>query len=615
MTNGADASSLVLRRSTISNLFRVVSDRAIRGSWPCRASYLVAALWLGVLSIAFFASLSRFPYYSPFASVEEMTLMYTSAGNFITYGFSNSGFLQDFSTSSNAADHPYVYNHMPPGPEITVALLLKASSESYRVVRVAFWLLFLVGMLCYFRFAGLVLSSIGLCGAGCTVLFFNPLIALRVLDDPLYAPFPLLAFLPLLLLEIYYRTSLRRYFYATFGVVFVSSVYLDYLSMVVVVCCWIFLSLTRLLRTDRSHLLIFLGVVACGIATHLFQNLLYLGPDLFSRELLITLTNRTVGVPAKAALKEFYEQLGMVHHGSTPIIASALISNIWHGFWFPGRSKLLLVGIVSLVAVGAADAWRYRQSDLARSRGDMSAALGFFGRLVIWVSGTLVFSMLSFPAFTQEYGLHGVGLNAYFVAIVATALFFYAIRTAVRLWHGAIPRTAAECGRVALGLVLIYLAGAAGWRAVQFGMYRLLDAETEYRQFRYAAMEDLRRLFSGQVYMTNINPVAVGFFVREAGYGVCELASLPPDGDVDATKCHVAYMKRRDHYQNIRPRYFFFFKALFPGFAECLPSKILPSLGRGGDACIDLMQQRLANRFAKVHENDLFTVFDLHSVK
>ena len=613
-------SSLVVRKgvwSTIVTSLGMAGDRTRGRSWPGRGSHLLAVLWLGVLSLIFLGSLSRFPYYSPFASVEEMALMYTSAGNFLRYGFSNSGFLQDFSTSSDSADHPYVYNHMPPGPEITVALLLKASGGSYRAVRVVFWILFLVGTLCYLRLAGLVLDNVGLSGAGYTVLFFSPFISLRAMDDPLYALFPLFAFLPLMLLASYYRTNCRGYLYSMLGAGFLSSIYLDYLSSAVVVYCWIFLYLTRLLRVDGRHLLIFLGVMGCGVVAHLFQNFLYLGPSVFAQELIMTATNRTVGVPPKATLREFYERLGVVHHGSTPIILNALLSNIRSAFELPGNSPALLAGIACVALVLSARWGRGASNgDAVLPRGEPTPAIGFFWRLAVWVSGTLILSMLTFPAFTQEYGMHAVGLSAYFTAIAATAVLLYAIQTAVNHRPRDLPRTAALASRVALVLVMIYLAGSGGWAAVQASIDEFRGAMSEYRQFKYAAMEDIRTSFGGELYMTNINPVAVGFFVREAGYGVCELASLPVEGDVDPTKCHVAYMKRRDHYRNIRPRYFFFFSQdLFPGFAECLPTMIMPSLGRGGDACVELMRRRLSDRFAKTYENVLFTVFDLHRPK
>jgi len=78
--------------SAIAARLGVAGNRTRGWSWPGRGSHLLAVLWLGVLSLVCLGGLSRFPYYSPFASV---------------------------------ADHPYVYNHMPPGPETAVALLLK----------------------------------------------------------------------------------------------------------------------------------------------------------------------------------------------------------------------------------------------------------------------------------------------------------------------------------------------------------------------------------------------------------------------------------------------------------------------------------------------------------
>ena len=56
-----------------------------------------------LLSIVFLGSVIGFPYYSPVSNVEELTLMYTAAQNFNTYGFLHSMFLQDLSTSSRAA--------------------------------------------------------------------------------------------------------------------------------------------------------------------------------------------------------------------------------------------------------------------------------------------------------------------------------------------------------------------------------------------------------------------------------------------------------------------------------------------------------------------------------
>jgi len=187
----------------------------------------------------FLWSVYAFPYFGPVGNAEEVTLTYTSAENFVRYGFMASGFLPDYSTSSRPADHPYVYNHMPPGPEISVALLLKASGGSYRIVRVAYWLVFLAGIGSYLAFARLVLGRFGLKGAGFTLLFLNPYLLLRSLDHPQFATFPFWAFTPLVALQAYYRTGSRWWLAVATAMGLLSSVYLDYLSLSVVVFSWV----------------------------------------------------------------------------------------------------------------------------------------------------------------------------------------------------------------------------------------------------------------------------------------------------------------------------------------------------------------------------------------
>src|SRR5258705_3345456 len=113
-----------------------------------RVGVVLPVVVLLLLSIVFIGSVIRFSYYSPVSNVEELALMYTAAQNFIAYGFLHSMFLQDLSTSSRAADHPYVYNHMPPGPDICIAVMLKMTGGSYRLLRVGCLAEFVSEMVC-----------------------------------------------------------------------------------------------------------------------------------------------------------------------------------------------------------------------------------------------------------------------------------------------------------------------------------------------------------------------------------------------------------------------------------------------------------------------------------
>ena len=567
-----------------------------------------------LLSIVFLGSVIGFPYYSPVSNVEELTLMYTAAQNFIAYGFLQSMFLQDLSTSSRAVDHPYVYNHMPPGPDIFIAVMLKMTGGSYRLVRLVFWAVFLAGMVCYFRFGELILQRFGVSGAGYAILLISPYMILHKFDDPLYAPAPLLMFLPLLTLQAYYQRGRWGYLALTLGVGLVSAVYLDYLTLLVVSWCWGLLYFTQLLRLRLRHLVAFAGVIAGGLVLHLVQNFLYLGQELFFRELWMTISNRITGLPTKEELKAFYQAQGLVHHGAESLNVVGFLYHLWLGVTFPGRMPLVVAAVVMTVwVVGRNARWRKDSRSMVITRDPEACASGRrFVALWGWVVGTILLPMIMLPAFTQEYGIHGTGLHWYFLGIAAAASVLYGVRAAVDAMPGEPGSTRSQnLFNILVGLVVLGLLGNVVWRVVTYQMGQFHTASAVYREAKFNQLDEIRRRFSGEIFMTNINPVTVGFFAGEAGHGVCELPSLPEVGDIDPSRCHVSYVRQQEYYRAVRPRYFFFFRELFPGFAECLPSALMPMQHRGGDDCVKQLEDRLSARFAKAYENALFQVFDL----
>ena len=86
-------------------------------------------------SILQIGSVDQSPYFGPEANVEECTYTFTHANNFLTFGYWNTGLLQDSCSSGDATDHPYVYNHMPAGPDLVMALLLQATGGDYQLSR------------------------------------------------------------------------------------------------------------------------------------------------------------------------------------------------------------------------------------------------------------------------------------------------------------------------------------------------------------------------------------------------------------------------------------------------------------------------------------------------
>jgi len=605
----AALTGLDIRRETDGYSIRV-------GSLLATPARLLVLFVLIALSLRFLGSVVAFPYYSPVTNVEEVALFYTSAENFAKYGFLNSAFLPDYSTSSRALDHPYIYSHMPPGPDIFVALLLKLMPEGYRLVRVVFWAVFLAGMVCFFRFAELILKEFGVTGAGYAILLISPFMILRTFDDPVYAAFPLLGFLPLLTLQEYYRTGQRWYLSVTIGVGLLSAVYLDYLTLLVVSWCWGLLYFTQLLRLKLRHLLAFAAAIVGGLVLHLVQNFLYLGEELFFRELWMTISNRITGLPTQDELKTFYQANGLVHHGAAQLNARSFFNHLRLGVDFPGLMSLVAAAAIAMAwVVGRNCRLGVDRQSLTIVRGTETLAfesdLKRFVALWAWVVGTILLPMIMFPAFTQEYGIHGTGLHMYFLGIGVTTSVLYGMRAAVR----QVPREGSvhwkHVRNVLLVLIVLGLLGQVVWRLVKVQIGDFRTAVASYREAKFYKLEEIRRSFSGEVFMTNINPVVIGFFAKEAGHGVCELSSLPEAGDIDPGKCRVSYMRQHEYYRTVRPRYFFFFRELFPGFSRCQPSTYNPTLGDGEDTCYEAMQKRLADRFRRVTDMGYFKVYDL----
>src|SRR5213594_3271605 len=201
---------------------KTVINPVLFGGWVCSGRWLAIVVG-SVLVLIFLASLLpsvfRSAYFSPIATVDEQLMYYQAARTFNEYGFLNSYLLQDFSTSSNPAHHPFVYNHMPPGPEIFTALLTRVFGEQYRLIRMIFLGIFLVGLVCYFRFARLMLRGFNLTGEGFAILFIPPAVMFHMMDHPAYSPFPFLAFFPLVSLHSYYESGKRSQHYLALGVV------------------------------------------------------------------------------------------------------------------------------------------------------------------------------------------------------------------------------------------------------------------------------------------------------------------------------------------------------------------------------------------------------------
>lgn len=623
MQDGGDQQALA-DQAPLSVEFDIRSSRA--SLFP-RNGHWVSALLIGVYTVVFLLCLIRFPYFSPFATVDEQVNYYLTARNYLRSGFASTAFLQDFSSSSNPAHHPYVYNHMPPGPELAVGIITKFFGEQYRLVRFAFSLLFLVGVVYYLRFVSLFLETLGLRGTGFAILFLSPLTFLHSIDHPAYAAFPFLAFYPLVALQSHYATGHRRPYYLALLVVFLSALYFVYQHTLMVVVCWLFLFMLKLVRFDRRHLIGFLLAELVGQVLHQAQSLLFFGPEVYFKDLWFTLSNRLFGVPTPNQLMEFYHLQAIVLHGTHTFDLQKLLLTIKAALWFPGRKWFVVAGVLMLIWTGV----RIRQLDGRAYRIQISREVLHLARMVVWIAVTIGLPLLAFPAFSTDYGLSG--MNEFFLGIGALTVtawslqeithrswnlqLFHSISQPVRSipqWTLAgffqyTPTALALFMKLQLGQMVKALMVIGIVASLAVGVVRV--ATRPVPQLRTLAMEALKpdpfadlvalgERLHGQVVMTNVYPTTVTFFTGEAGFGGCEFGAFHPGGGLDISQCFAAFIRGYPHKTRVQPKYYVLFRALFTGFTVCREQ-----------ACLDDLRDLLTDRYWIVMDTKLFTVFDL----
>lgn len=620
----------------------------------------------------------RCAYYGPASLVEESAYTFTSSRNFLRFGFLNSGLLQDFSNSSDPADHPFVYDHMPAGPDLVLAVLLRATGENYRAVRIVLALAFCVGMWFYLHFCQIVLDRLRVGGAGFVILLIGPWTLIGGMERLIYNLYPFLAFAPFVAVSAFHRTGKARYLVGAGAVAFAGSLYLEYSLLSAVLASWIAAYLTKLIPCERRDLCVVVGSIFAGIGLHLLQNLLYLGPEMFVRELTMTLGNRIAGVPSQEELSAFYRSLSLVHHGSHPPRLRALWNVVVDNFSVPNKKMFLAMAVMaSLFSIRARRSASHSITLYLTS--GAYRGLRILGGLVLWILITVITPICLFPAFAQEVNLRGSGAHFFYLGLGLFATAAFGVRQAwvrlpvqrlgIRIRRGAGNSAPGDGGDDRADIVTRvtlprrWEATISGWLRHSFHFHRatvdgrtsrggrlwmlgrgvltfgicvalvgvaiylvnhqaqvlraeIRNVKDQWKKDPYADLVDLQQ-FAGELFVTNINVPTVGFFTDSPGYGVCGPETITADGDIDRSKCKVAFMRRTDVYDRQPARYFFFFWSpeLFPGFADDLPTATLMSGERGGDARIQQMRERLDTHYELAHQNRLFRVYDLGSRK
>jgi len=596
--------------------------------------WAVAALVvLGVFFIQISAAW-KYPYFVPTSNLEEAAYTHIIVRNFIELGFWNSGFLQDVASSFRPEDHPFIYNHMPPGHEILIALLTKWFEGNQRLVNLVMFGFVPVGFVFYVLFIKRLLREINVVGAGFIAVFvFLPQLMTNT-SHPHTSPFLLLMFLPLLIVAWANERQAAWLKWLAWLTLLAASWILDYVLLSAVMASWVLLWVTRIWRLEGRDVAWALGVIVLGIVLHLLRNLLYLGPDLFFTELAYVLGNRLYGYPTAAAVADFYQNAGILHHGSRPISPWEMVGVLRANFFYPGGFFLILAagaGLLSaLVIWPAASAVRIR---LTPSGGKFISLLF---RVTAWVAGTLMTPVVLFPAFAQDMSLSGL-VNSYFLAIPFVIIFLwvsgnaighYLIRNQATLKLLVSGKTLnirarfwairlAWQGGLALLMIFIFLLAflslARDW-VYHLKEYRELYSKQDINEsFRY--LDEIRR-YSPGLFMTNVNTPIVGFLTKQPGFGGCGLKSIDSDGEPDLGRCKIALMRNAADYRQEQPKYFFFFTEVFtafPGFATCRPGgkQLDAESNLLGDDCHSELAKTLEKHFPAIYTAKKVIVYDL----
>ena len=263
------------------SMFRNVDLGSFSRSFPLFryldvAGYLLSmiiVLWIYSVHVR---SIVQYPYFAPSANVEELAYTHISSSNFNKFGFLATDFLQDFAASPNRSDHPYVYDHMPPGPDVARALVMRVTGRSFTWTAIVFASLVPIGFVFYFLFLNIVFRNRVVLG-GISLLLLTPWEQyVGHFSNPIWNAFLLLTFAPLVTLHCSYQYRAPwLFFLIALPLILLSSVYLDYIVLSSILACWFGLYFSQIVRLDRREFVLAIGAIALGIFLNLLKNFIY----------------------------------------------------------------------------------------------------------------------------------------------------------------------------------------------------------------------------------------------------------------------------------------------------------------------------------------------------
>ncbi|PYN96856.1 MAG: hypothetical protein DMD91_19895 [Candidatus Rokuibacteriota bacterium] len=544
----------------------------------------VVAAWLAVYGGFYLGALARFPLWGPFSTIDEQLQYYQVARNYNVSGFLSSAMLPDLSTASSPAGHPYLYNHQPPGPQLFIAVLMRSFGENFRIIRLVFAAIFLLGLLSFARFARLLESHHAYVALG-IVLLIRPGTVMHIVDHPGKSVFPFAAFFPLIALYRYRESGRRAWLVAAALVVFVMSNYLMYSHLFMILAFWTLGTVLKFLRIEARQLAMFFVLVATGVGLHLLQTVLVMGWSVFVYEFSATLSNRMFGVPTRDELADFFRRHSLVLYGGHTFEFGRFRSVIWRELFFPARS-IWTAALAAVLVVAAALELRITGQAIIISK-PFARWLKTLAIALVWTGGSVTVPIVMFPAFASDYSLGGT--SEFFLAI-----FVFLSLSVTFAYIRKLPSP--EAVRMALTIIMVgFLVGACVVQARDLvGSAKTIRGWVT-RGSPHAGLVWVGETLRGRVTMTNVDPTVVGFFTHEIAYGGCHDGAVAGDA-IDSSACRVNFVRQ------------------YPQRAQPAPSayvwvgEMQPFCLQGLD-CID--RATLDRRYTKMFDRGLVAAYDL----
>jgi hypothetical protein len=254
---------------------------------------------------------------STFGSPEENLHVLVGAKNLVKYGWSATGGLPDYVTSTIDQDHPVVYTHFPPLPTIITAICLKLDLglKAIRLCIVALncfgWVMAAYFIQKIYKIGGQYLPSILLF---IFITFSNPQLIWS--DHFEYGLTPLLVFAPFFFSRMNWNNYIKE---LCICLCFFANALYNYKIATITLFSWIaYYLMEQDAFSKRKIRMISVYAVAAfaGILLHMAQNISFLGTSVAFNEIWLTLQNRVCGNPTNSQLSEWFKDHNIVLWGA-----------------------------------------------------------------------------------------------------------------------------------------------------------------------------------------------------------------------------------------------------------------------------------------------------------